>query len=137
MIPLTYTTVVNGPLSEEFDEAIAAWKESITLQPSSPDAHTSESLTPLYLEQSLIQIRLGERVYNISYTSGRLSFTSFKASNSRASREILKLICVPSIAASLSPEDPEIAFNLAAVLEASQFALNFRLHYSFIKFRLN
>lgn len=27
----------------------------------------------------------------------------------------------PSIAAKLSPEDPEIAFNLAAVLEASQY----------------
>jgi len=26
---------------EEYDEAINAWKESITLQPSSPDAHTS------------------------------------------------------------------------------------------------
>ncbi|EEB94778.1 hypothetical protein MPER_06353 [Moniliophthora perniciosa FA553] len=25
---------------KEFDEAIAAWKESIALQPSSPDAHT-------------------------------------------------------------------------------------------------
>lgn len=28
---------------EEFDEAITAWKESIELQPSSPDAHTSSS----------------------------------------------------------------------------------------------
>jgi tetratricopeptide (TPR) repeat protein len=27
--------------SEEFDEAIASWKESIALQPTSPDAHTS------------------------------------------------------------------------------------------------
>ena len=26
---------------EEYDDAISAWKESITLQPSSPDAHTS------------------------------------------------------------------------------------------------
>ena len=26
---------------EEFDQAINAWKESIALQPSSPDAHTS------------------------------------------------------------------------------------------------
>ncbi|KAI3600395.1 tpr repeat-containing protein [Moniliophthora roreri] len=51
---------------KEFDEAIAAWKESITLQPSSPDAHTTQC-----------------------------------------------------IASSLSPEDPEIAFNLAAVLEAT------------------
>ncbi|KAF9245273.1 hypothetical protein BU15DRAFT_58893 [Melanogaster broomeanus] len=47
---------------KEFDDAIAAWKESIGLQPASADAHTT---------------------------------------------------------ASLSPEDPEIAFNLAAVLEAT------------------
>ncbi|PSR90599.1 hypothetical protein PHLCEN_2v4892 [Hermanssonia centrifuga] len=36
---------------KEFDDAITAWKESITLQPSSPDAHTStyssDRLTPL------------------------------------------------------------------------------------------
>ncbi|OJA19231.1 hypothetical protein AZE42_08638 [Rhizopogon vesiculosus] len=50
---------------KDFDNAITAWKESITLQPASADAHTS------------------------------------------------------AIAASLSPEDPEIAFNLAAVLEAT------------------
>lgn len=30
---------------EEFDDAIAAWKESIALQPSSPDAHTSTLMT--------------------------------------------------------------------------------------------
>ena len=35
-----HTSVLTAP-SEEFDEAITAWKESITLQPSSPDAHTS------------------------------------------------------------------------------------------------
>lgn len=28
---------------EEYDDAIAAWKESVTLQPSSPDAHISMS----------------------------------------------------------------------------------------------
>lgn len=27
--------------TEEYDDAISAWKESISLQPSSPDAHTS------------------------------------------------------------------------------------------------
>lgn len=26
---------------EEFDEAIAVWKESVALQPASPDTHTS------------------------------------------------------------------------------------------------
>jgi hypothetical protein len=32
---------------EEFDEAINAWKESIALQPVSPDAHTSQ-YSPLF-----------------------------------------------------------------------------------------
>lgn len=35
---------------EEYDEAIAAWKESIAMQPSSPDAHTSKSPTFKYLD---------------------------------------------------------------------------------------
>ncbi|KIM56493.1 hypothetical protein SCLCIDRAFT_29537 [Scleroderma citrinum Foug A] len=53
---------------KEFDEAIAAWQESIRLQPDSPDAHTN---------------------------------------------------LASAIAASLAPKDPEISFNLAAVLEAT------------------
>ncbi|PPQ66653.1 hypothetical protein CVT26_009407 [Gymnopilus dilepis] len=60
---------------KEYDDAIAAWKESIALQPSSPDAHT-------------------------------------------ISRPDLALHHL-EIASSLSPEDPEIAFNHAAVLEAT------------------
>lgn len=35
---------------EEFDEAIAAWKESIQYQPSSPDTHTS--MYPLFVVSS-------------------------------------------------------------------------------------
>ncbi|KIP08784.1 hypothetical protein PHLGIDRAFT_23305 [Phlebiopsis gigantea 11061_1 CR5-6] len=69
---------------KEFDEAISAWKESITLQPSSPDAHTN--LASAYII-------------------------------SPVSRPDLALHHL-RIAVSLSPEDPEIAFNLAAVLEA-------------------
>lgn len=69
---------------KEFDEAIEAWKESITLQPSSPDAHTN--LASAYII-------------------------------SPVSRPDLALHHL-SIASSLAPEDPEIAFNLAAVLEA-------------------
>lgn len=34
-----------------------------------------------------------------------------------------------SLAATLSPEDPEIAFNLAAVLEASKLVLHCRYNY--------
>ncbi|KAF8159795.1 hypothetical protein B0H34DRAFT_674093 [Crassisporium funariophilum] len=70
---------------KEFDEAIAAWKESIALQPSSPDAHTN--LASAYII-------------------------------SPVSRPDLALHHL-EIASSLSPEDPEIAFNHAAVLEAS------------------
>jgi len=70
---------------KEFDDAIAAWKESITFQPSSPDAHTN-----------------------------------------LASAYIISPVCRPDlalhhlqIACSLAPADPEIAFNHAAVLEAT------------------
>ncbi|KAH9835331.1 uncharacterized protein C8Q71DRAFT_765242 [Rhodofomes roseus] len=69
---------------KEYDEAIAAWKESITLQPSSADAHTN--LASAYII-------------------------------SPVSRPDLALHHL-HVAASLQPEDPEIAFNLAAVLEA-------------------
>ncbi|TDL23669.1 TPR-like protein [Rickenella mellea] len=70
---------------KEFDEAIEAWKESISLQPSSPDAHTN--LASAYIMSPI-------------------------------SRPDLALHHLHT-AATLSPEDPEIAFNLAAVLEAS------------------
>jgi len=69
---------------KEYDEAINAWKESIALQPSSPDAHTN--LASAYII-------------------------------SPVSRPDLALHHL-EIASSLSPEDPEIAFNHAAVLEA-------------------
>lgn len=69
---------------KEFDEAIAAWKESIALQPSSPDAHTN--LASAYIVSPVSRPDLALHHLNV--------------------------------AASLAPEDPEIAFNLAAVLEA-------------------
>ncbi|KAK2465653.1 hypothetical protein APHAL10511_002197 [Amanita phalloides] len=70
---------------KEYDEAIAAWKESIALQPSSPDAHTN--LASAYIISPI-------------------------------SRPDLALHHL-QIASSLAPEDPEIAFNYAAVLEAT------------------
>ncbi|KAJ7576861.1 TPR-like protein [Mycena floridula] len=70
---------------KEFDEAIAAWKESIAILPSSPDAHTNLA-----------------SAYMISPTP----------------RPDLALHHL-HLATSLSPDDPEIAFNLAAVLEAT------------------
>jgi len=70
--------------SKDFQAAIEAWKESIELQPSSPDAHTN--LASAYIMSPI----------------------------SRPSLAIDHL----RIASSLSPEDPEISFNLGAVLEA-------------------
>ncbi|TFL01892.1 hypothetical protein BDV98DRAFT_43624 [Pterulicium gracile] len=70
---------------KEFDDAIQAWKDSIALQPSSPDAHTN--LASAYVLSPI-------------------------------SRPDLALHHL-RIAATLSPDDPEIAFNLAAVLEAT------------------
>lgn len=70
---------------KEFDEAINAWKESIALQPASPDAHTN--LASAYIISPVPRPDLA--LHHLS------------------------------IASSLSPDDPEIAFNLAAVLEAT------------------
>ncbi|KAI0765410.1 hypothetical protein C8Q74DRAFT_1220165 [Fomes fomentarius] len=69
---------------KEFDDAIAAWKESIALQPSSPDAHTN--LASAYIVSPISRPDLA--LHHLRFAS------------------------------SLAPEDGEIAFNLAAVLEA-------------------
>jgi len=69
---------------KEYDDAISAWKESIALQPSSPDAHTN--LASAYIISPIPRPDLALQHLHI--------------------------------ASSLAPEDPEIAFNLAAVLEA-------------------
>ncbi|KAH9930500.1 uncharacterized protein BXZ73DRAFT_47643, partial [Epithele typhae] len=69
---------------KEFDDAISVWKESIALQPSSPDAHTN--IASAYIV-------------------------------SPVSRPDLALHHL-RVASSLAPGDGEIAFNLAAVLEA-------------------
>ncbi|KAH8071796.1 TPR-like protein [Cristinia sonorae] len=69
---------------KEYDEAIEAWKESIALQPSSPDSHLN--IASAYILSPVSRPDLALHHLNI--------------------------------ASSLSPDDPEIAFNLAAVLEA-------------------
>ncbi|KIO26493.1 hypothetical protein M407DRAFT_243704 [Tulasnella calospora MUT 4182] len=71
--------------TKDFQAAIDAWKESIELQPDSPDAHTN--LASAYIMMPM-------------------------------SRPDLALQHLRT-ASELSPEDAEIAFNLAAVLEAS------------------
>ncbi|KZT27757.1 TPR-like protein, partial [Neolentinus lepideus HHB14362 ss-1] len=75
---------------KEFNEAIEAWKESIALQPSSPDAHTN--LASAYIISPAARPDLALHHLQHVYSS---------------------------LPASLAPEDAEIAFNLAAVLEAS------------------
>jgi len=69
---------------KDFDGAIENWKESIALQPSSPDAHTN-------LASAYIMSPSPRPEYALQHLR---------------------------IAATLSPDDPEISFNLAAVLEA-------------------
>ncbi|THU91503.1 TPR-like protein [Dendrothele bispora CBS 962.96] len=78
---------------KDFDQAIAAWKESIELQPSSPDAHTN--LASAYIISPLPRPDLALHHLQHVHTLH------------------------PPIAAKLAPKDPEIAFNLAAVLEAT------------------
>ncbi|KAJ7224469.1 hypothetical protein GGX14DRAFT_351493, partial [Mycena pura] len=73
---------------KEFDDAIASWKESLVLQPSSADAHTN--LASAYILSPVSRPDL-------------------------AVKHLQQVV----IAAALSPDDPEIAFNLAAVLEAT------------------
>jgi len=69
---------------KEYDQAIAAWKESIELHPKSADAHTNLASAYVVTPTPRPDLAL-EHLH---------------------------------IAASLEPTDPEIAFNLAAVLEA-------------------
>ncbi|KAG9043910.1 hypothetical protein FS837_008987 [Tulasnella sp. UAMH 9824] len=75
--------------TKDFQAAIDAWKESIELQPDSPDAHTN--LASAYIMMPM----------------------------SRPDLALQHLRHGPSLASELAPEDAEIAFNLAAVLEAS------------------
>ncbi|KAG8718449.1 hypothetical protein FRC08_005255 [Ceratobasidium sp. 394] len=70
--------------AKDFDGAIENWKESIELQPDSPDAHTN--LASAYIMNPVPKPQLALQHLRI--------------------------------AVQLSPQDPEIAFNLAAVLEA-------------------
>ncbi|KAJ3550327.1 hypothetical protein NMY22_g538 [Coprinellus aureogranulatus] len=76
---------IHTMLPEEYDEAIKAWKESIALQPSSPDAHTN--LASAYIISPVPRPDLA--LHHLE------------------------------VAESLCPEDPEILFNYAAVLEAT------------------
>ncbi|KAJ3731705.1 hypothetical protein DFJ43DRAFT_1132240 [Lentinula guzmanii] len=78
---------------KDFDAAITSWQESIALQPSSPDAHTN--LANAYILSPLPRPDLA--LHHLRFVH-----------------------CVDTLLVSLTPEDPEIAFNLAAVLEATE-----------------
>ncbi|KIK19207.1 hypothetical protein PISMIDRAFT_13818 [Pisolithus microcarpus 441] len=97
---------------KEFDEAIAAWKESIELQPDSPDVHTN--LASAYIISPVSRPDLA--LHHLQHVPTLCPY------------HMRCLLLFSSIAASLAPEDPEIAFNLAAVLEATgqlEEALNY------------
>ncbi|KIM82950.1 hypothetical protein PILCRDRAFT_69846 [Piloderma croceum F 1598] len=98
---------------KEFDEAIASWKESIALQPTSPDAHTN--LASAYIISPVSRPDLA--LHHLKHVKYRFI----------VSQQLIK--SHNSIAASLSPDDPEIAFNLAAVLEATGRLEEALVHY--------
>ncbi|KAJ7173792.1 TPR-like protein [Mycena filopes] len=88
---------------KEFDEAISSWQASIVLQPSSPDAHTN--LASAYIMSPVARPDLALKHLRQSCLPHNTSHVF--------------ILSHFSIAATLSPDDPEIAFNLAAVLEAT------------------
>ncbi|WFD24613.1 hypothetical protein MEQU1_003316 [Malassezia equina] len=76
------------------ERAIKSWKEALTIAPDSPDAHTN--LASAYIMSKPPQGELA--LYHLKYVSG----ANFRT------------------AAELSPDDGEIQFNLATVLEACE-----------------
>ncbi|KAJ7035662.1 hypothetical protein C8F04DRAFT_1258864 [Mycena alexandri] len=88
---------------KEFDEAISSWQASIVLQPSSPDAHTN--LASAYIMSPVARPDLALK--HLKQVASHTTSTTYL------------FLSHFSIAATLSPDDPEIAFNLAAVLEAT------------------
>ncbi|KAH9479654.1 hypothetical protein JR316_0008249 [Psilocybe cubensis] len=94
---------------KEYDDAIAAWKESISMQPSSADAHTNLASAYLLTTGKRDRSCLGRTLPYIIWSNSNIITEMYTR---------LKKI-LHRIASSLSPEDAEIAFNHAAVLEAS------------------
>ena len=93
------------------------------MQPASPDAHTSESISgklASYVKQTANHFVDLASAYIISDTSR----PDLALQHLRSVKSLLTMVRNGwlmhrhSIASSLAPEDPEIAFNLAAVLEA-------------------
>ncbi|KAG8911101.1 hypothetical protein FRC00_007066 [Tulasnella sp. 408] len=95
--------------TKDFQAAIDAWKESIELQPDSPDAHTS-TLIHIDTVSILANSETGRSGQCLHYDADVKARPCATAPEARA---------LPWTASELAPEDAEIAFNLAAVLEAS------------------
>lgn len=116
--------------TEEYDDAINAWKESITLQPSSPDAHTSAYVFQLSLILS-ITIMLADLAS--AYIISPIPRPDLALQHLQYVRSVTitknVLTHLHSIASSLAPDDPEIAFNLGAVLEACTLNIPQLNHY--------
>ncbi|KAF7356847.1 TPR-like protein [Mycena venus] len=105
---------------KEFDDAIASWQASIVLQPSSPDAHTSMFMPFSEHQKTLNLLRFGFGIYYVTRCSTRpCSETPTASCLPHTTASLVFISSLFSIASTLAPEDPEIAFNLAAVLEAT------------------
>ena len=99
--------------SEEFLEAIKAWEESIHLQPSSPDAHTSTFpiITRFIVLLNDGDPRFGKRLYNVTHFEARPGFEAPEVSFSTLRKGFgvvntadqgLHLLCLLTIQKSLS-----------------------------------
>lgn len=110
-------------------------EESIDLQPSSADAHTSQCSSALLRSDqdsyfsNFSEYRFGKRLHHITYSSSRPCLESSSVCVFFQYSVKISTYTRPRIASSLAPEDPEIAFNLAAVLEACTSVCNFPLSY--------
>lgn len=73
------TRLLTQRSSEEFDDAISAWKESIEMQPASPDAHTSAFMES-FLEGFMLKLcpRPSQRIHSITCATTGQSFASPK-----------------------------------------------------------
>lgn len=72
----------------------------------------------------VIIYRLGKCIYNLSRITARPCFASSQVISAIfVHMSVVLMNFFNSIASSLAPEDPEIAFNLAAVLEACTYLI--------------
>lgn len=131
-------------VSENFQEAIKAWKQSIELDPSNPDAHISEIVdlpTPSSASDLVLFPfrRSRQRLHHVPRptASSGLGSSTVRTVPFPYMQNQADIYGIPTsylrAASRISPDDPEIAFNLGAVLEACASSLPsfpFPLHQS-------